>query len=141
MARPFGTKNIESPERMLELFEAYVIETKGNPFLVQDFVGKDGDEVNRKKEKCLTIEGFELYCFREGFIGDLSHYFANTNNSYVDYLTICSHIRKRVRNDQIMGGMAGVYNPSITQRLNGLVEKQQTDITASIKTIPWIDEA
>jgi hypothetical protein len=25
--------------------------------------------------------------------------------------------------------MAGIYNPSITQRLNGLVEKQETSIT------------
>jgi hypothetical protein len=28
-----------------------------------------------------------------------------------------------IRNDQIDGGMVGQYNPSITQRLNGLVEK------------------
>jgi hypothetical protein len=27
-----------------------------------------------------------------------------------------------IRQDQIEGGMAGVYNPSITQRLNGLKE-------------------
>lgn len=137
MARPFGTKNIETPERMLELFEAYATETKANPILVQDFVGKDGDEVNRKKERPLTIEGFELYCFKEGVISDLSHYFANLDGRYSDYVAVCSHIRKRVRNDQIMGGMAGIYNPSITQRLNGLVEKTDNqnsgDMTITVK--------
>ena len=33
-----------------------------------------------------------------------------------------------MRQDQIEGGMAGMYNPSITQRLNSLVEKTQTTI-------------
>lgn len=140
MARPFGTKNIETPEKMLELFESYVTETKEGPILLQDFVGKDGEEVYRKKEKPLTIEGFELYCFRNGFIGDLSHYFANTNNSYADYLTICSHIRKRVRNDQITGGMAGIYNPSITQRLNNLVEKTNNENTGDVTITVKYDE-
>jgi hypothetical protein len=32
-----------------------------------------------------------------------------------------------IRQDQIEGGMVGQYNPSITQRLNGLTEK--TDVT------------
>jgi hypothetical protein len=30
-----------------------------------------------------------------------------------------------IRNDQIDGGMVGQYNSSITQRLNGLVEKTE----------------
>ena len=34
-------------------------------------------------------------------------------------------LRKTIRQDQIEGGMAGVYNPSITQRLNSLVEKTE----------------
>jgi hypothetical protein len=128
MARPAGTKNIETPEKMWELFEAYRKEVKGKPFLVQDFVGKDGDEVYRKKEKPLTLEGFELYCFREGVISDLSKYFANTDNKYSDYCAICSCIRKTIREDQISGGMAGLYNPSITQRLNGLTDKSEVTV-------------
>lgn len=128
MARPKGTKNIETPEKMWEYFEAYVKEVKGKPFLVQDFVGKDGDEVYRKKEKPLTLEGFELYCMREGIIADLSQYFANTEQRYTDYQTICRAIRKTIREDQISGGMAGLYNPSITQRLNGLTDKSEVTV-------------
>ena len=125
MGRPFGTKKIESPERLMELFEQYKNYIKANPFLVQDYVGKDGVEVFRTKEKPLTIDGFETWLFQNAFIGDLSHYFANTNGSYSDFLTICSRIRKTIRQDHIEGGMAGVYNPSITQRLNSLVEKSE----------------
>lgn len=118
-------KYIETPERLWELFEAYKEYAKTNPILVQDYVGKDGKEVFRTKERPLTIEGFECYLYDKEIIGDLSHYFANTNGKYADFLTICSRIKKAVRNDQIEGGMAGIYNPSITQRLNNLVEKTE----------------
>jgi hypothetical protein len=44
-------------------------------------------------------------------------------------VTICTHIKEIVRQDQIEGGMVGQYNPSITQRLNGLKEQvEQTNI-------------
>jgi hypothetical protein len=81
--------------------------------------------VYREKEKPLTIDGFECWCYDNDIISDLSQYFANTEQRYSDYQTICSRIRKAVRTDQIEGGMAGIYNPSITQRLNGLVEKSE----------------
>jgi len=118
-------KYIETPEKMWELFEQYRVYTKSRPILVQDFVGKDGDEVNRKKERPLTIDGFECWCYDNEIISDLSNYFANSDNKYSDYSTICSRIRKAVRTDQIEGGMSGIYNPSITQRLNGLTDKSE----------------
>jgi hypothetical protein len=139
MARPHGTKNIESPEKMWEHFEAYRNLTKSKPILVQDYVGKDGMEVRREKERPLSVDGFECYCFENGIMSDLGHYFSNHEQRYSDYVTICSHIRKVVRNDQIQGGMAGIYNPSITQRLNGLTEKVQTDTNININKLPeWL---
>jgi hypothetical protein len=124
-------KYIETPEKLLEYFEEYKKETKSNPIQVQDYVGKDADMVYRTKERPLTIDGFEVWLFKKGIISDLSNYFANSDNRYSDYSTICSHIKKEVRSDQIEGGMAGIYNPSITQRLNNLVEKVQNDVTVT----------
>ena len=118
-------KAIETPEIMFQLFTEYCEYAKNNPIKVHDFVGKDGDEVYRLRERPLTIEGFENYVYNQGVISDLGKYFANTDNAYEDFRTICSHIRKKIRQDQIEGGMAGVYNPSITQRLNSLVEKSE----------------
>jgi hypothetical protein len=119
-------KLIESPEKMWELFVAYKESAKKKPILVQDFVGKDGMEVRRERERPLTMEGFENYCFEKGIMSDLSHYFANLDGRYADYVAICRTIRRVIREDQISGGMAGIYNPSITQRLNNLVEKTDT---------------
>ena len=127
MARPEGTKTIKTPEIMLELFENYKRLVKLNPIIVVDFVGGKGERAEREKERPLTMEGFEIHCFKEGLNSDLSPYFANRDKRYEDYIPICAHIRKEIRDDQISGGMAGIYNPSITQRLNGLVEKTQNE--------------
>lgn len=124
-------KYIETPEILWKHFEEYKKETKSKPFLVKDWVGKDAKDVYREKERPLTIEGFECWLSDKNIIEDLSNYFANYDNKYTEYLTICSRIKKAVRQDQIEGGMAGMYNPSITQRLNGLVEKTQTDINVT----------
>ena len=125
-------KYIETPEKMWELFTKYKDSVKTNPKEVQDFVGKDANEVNRKKEIPLTIEGFENYVADLGIINDLGHYFSNLNDAYSDYLPICSRIKRKIRQDQIEGGMVGIYNPSITQRLNSLTERTSTEISGGL---------
>ena len=116
------TKYIESPEKLKRYFLSYEKEVKSNPFLVKDWVGKDADEVTREKEKPLTIEGFECWLSEHDIIEDLGDYLKNKENRYTEYAPICSYIKKKTRKDQIEGGMAGIFNPSITQRLNGLAE-------------------
>ena len=136
MARPFGTKKIETPERLLELFNEYTKDTKANPFVVTDWVGGIAKEVVRKKERPLTMEGFGNYCFKMGIITDLRDYFGNRGDAYTDYSDICSRIKEAIRQDQIEGGMAGIYNPSITQRLNNLVEKNQIEVKTEQPLFP-----
>ena len=113
---------------MAQLFEDYKTECKSNPRKKHVFVGKDGTSDYELLERPLTIEGFRVYCYDK--IGCVKQYFDNPDKRYNEYITICSHIREVIRRDQIEGGMVGQYNPSITQRLNGL--KEQTEST--IKT-------
>jgi hypothetical protein len=120
-------KYIETPEKMWEYFLAYEKEVKSNPILVHDFVGKDGDSVHRQKERPLTIEGFENWLFRNDIITDVSDYFENKGKRYSNYIPIIRAIRRAIRRDQVEGGLSGIYNHSLTARINGLVEKSQTD--------------
>lgn len=129
-------KYIETPEKMWEYFESYKKWVKSNPIQVQDYVGKDAEMVYRTKERPLTIDGFECWCYDNEIISDLSNYFANSDNKYSEYSTICSRIRKAVRTDQIEGGMAGIYNPSITQRLNNLTERTENTIITEQPLFP-----
>lgn len=134
MARPKGTKNIETPEIMWEHFLAYKKQVKDNPIIVKDWVGKDATNVYREKEKPLTFVGFQNYLDDNDIITDVTDYFENKDNRYSDFIRICSRIKRNIQDDQIAGGMVGIYNPSITQRLNGLVDKKEMEVKAEVKT-------
>lgn len=126
-------KYIETPEKLYELFKAYKEEVKSNPRTKDVFGGKDFNRDSERLERPLTMEGFEVYCY--DVIGCVNHYFDNPDNRYEEYSTICSRIKKEIRMDQIEGGMVGQYNPSITQRLNGLADKQENKNEHTIKEI------
>ena len=118
-------RNIETPEIMLGLFLQYVEYEKSNPIKVKDWVGGMAKAVIREKEAPLTLEGFSVWCFNNGIARSIHDYFKNLNGNYEEFSLICSRIKETIRQDQIRGGMAGIYNPSITQRLNNLVEKTE----------------
>jgi len=128
-------KYIETPEKMYELFTDYKDVVKTNPIKVQDFVGKDAEEVYRKKERPLTMIGFLNYLDYEGIISDATDYFENKEDRYSDYVRICSRIKREIQEDQIGGGMVGIYNPSITQRLNNLTERIESEVIVSEKVV------
>jgi hypothetical protein len=144
-------KNIETPEKMWELFEEYRKDIKSKPFLLVE--QKRGNTsiakgatlkqirevakatVELPLQRPLTMEGFQNYLDDHNVITDVTDYFENKENRYSEFVRICSRIKRVIRQDQIEGGMAGIYNPSITQRLNGLVDKQETksDVSGDIK--------
>lgn len=130
-------KAIETPEFLYELFKEYKSSVKNKPKLVHDFVGKDADEVWREREKPLTYEGFQNFVEDKEIISTTDHYFMNYEGRYSEFVGICSRIKREIRQDQIEGGLCGIYNASITQRLNGLVEKSEQKI---IQEQPLFDD-
>jgi len=127
MAKVGRPRNLDSPEQLYELFIRYKEDVKANPRIKSVFGGKEFEERAEPLERPLTMEGFELFCWDE--VGQVEQYFKNIDKRYEEFIPICSRIRKEIRRDQIEGGMVGQYNPSITQRLNGLKEQvEQTNI-------------
>jgi len=124
---------IESPEILWDYFVQYKQWVSENPITIEDYVGKDAERVMREKPRPLTVEGFENHCFREFKVSTLQQYFENRDESYSDFISICRTIKMEIRQNQIEGGMAGIFNPSITQRLNNL--KEATDITTNGKDV------
>jgi hypothetical protein len=144
-------KYIETPEKMWDLFQQYRNEIKSNPIYVveqkrgntilpRDLSNVDAETIKESlnstiqlpMQRPLTLEGFENWCADNEIIESIDQYFANYEKRYEEYVGICSRIKKVIRQDQIEGGMVGIYNPSITQRLNGLVEKKETEIKGSL---------
>jgi hypothetical protein len=118
-----------------EEFEALFIEWKqfieNNPIKKQVFVGKDGRHDYELIPRPYTLEGF--LNFAEEKVCLVHQYFENREGRYSTYVDICTRIKRVIRQNQIENGLAGLYNPSITQRLNGLTEK--SDITTNGKDI------
>jgi hypothetical protein len=127
-------KYIETPEKLLKMFEEFKEYTKSNPRYRHQLCQRTGEMVKEPLEVPLTMEGFEVYCFKNHKV-TVSNYFDNRNDVYKDYYTICTYVKKEIRQDQIHGGMVGQYNPSITQRLNGLVEKSQVEQDGKIEVV------
>jgi len=118
MAKP---KYIESPYNMWELFTKYVEWCKDNPVTSEDYVGGAGKKVTRSYDRPLTMSGFRAFGHREGVT--IHHYFSNSEGAYDEYRSICRAIEDEIRDYQITGGLVGLLNSSITQRLNGLTER------------------
>ena len=126
-------RNVDNPQTMWDLFEEYRfdLDFKAEEWLKIQYVGKDAVRKVDAYKIPMTFEGFKRYCWDEE-VGDVEDYFVNDSAKYPEFSSICARIKNIIRENQVIGGMLGVYNPSITQRLNGLVEKQETKIDQDI---------
>lgn len=133
------TKTIESPEQLETLFNSYKEWVKNNPYKVHDYVGKDATEVRKEKQRPVTWSGFEAWLSREKILTHLAHYEQNTAESYTEYLPIIRAIKQECRGDVIDGALAGVYNPNIAARVEGLTDKSESKVSAEIKGITGME--
>ena len=122
------TRIFKSPHELELAWKAYknhLIEESSKWLKIQ-YVGKEGQRMTDEMKLPYTMDGFEVFCYNN--YGTVEQYFKNKDGYYTDFVPICSHIKKEIRENQITGGMLGIFNPSITQRLNNLVEKTE-DVT------------
>jgi hypothetical protein len=122
MAHP--TRLFHEPEEMYEAWERYKQarkeEAKNWPKV--QYVGKDGKRKEDSPILPLTLDGFYVF-FKVNEFAHIRQYFNNHMGLYDAFVPICSRIRTEIRDQQITGGMVGMFNTSITQRLNNLTEK------------------
>jgi len=126
---PHPTRIFTEPEQMYSKFDEYKESVKKQEQEWQriQYVGKDGQRVSDGVKVPLTLEGFKRFCWDTN-VGSVEQYFFNKDGLYDDFVGICARIRNEIRENQIVGGMNGFFNPSITQRLNGLADKNETKI-------------
>lgn len=137
--QPHPSRIFKTPDGLKKAWEGYksFLELEAKKWLKVQYVGKDGERVADPQKIPYTLEGFKRYC-RENH-GDVTEYFLNRDDLYADFTTICSHIREEIRENQITGGMLGFFNPSITQRLNGLTDKSEVKNDVNIQSLPdWL---
>ena len=133
------TRLFKKPEDLIKVWDEYKKDLKKQSlnWLRVNYVGKDGQKVEDPQKVPLTFEGFKRFC-RNNY-GEVEQYFTNQDNYYTDFIGVCRAIKEEIREDQIIGGLLSFYNPSITQRLNGLVDKNELKVEAKIAPFKGID--
>lgn len=123
MAHP--TRIFKTPEELETAWEDYKenLENEALKWVKIQYVGKEGQRMEDAYKLPYTMEGFSVFCHKK--YGNVKQYFNNQDGFYDEFIAICSHIREEIRSNQITGGLLGIYNPSITQRLNSLVERTE----------------
>lgn len=136
---PHPTRIFNTPEELLEAWKGYKenLTEQNKEWLQIQYVGRNGERKADPMKVPMTLEGFKRYC-RENH-GEVHNYFVNSDELYNDFNTICRAIREEIRECQIVGGLLGVYNPSITQRLNGLTDKQDISLKAPVSPFTSFD--
>lgn len=126
MAHP--TRLFHKPEELAKLFEDYKADVaeQSKEWLKVMYVGKDAERKEEAQKVPYTFEGLKRFARKSH--GEIEQYFLNTGGYYDDFVGICRAIKEEIRENQIIGGMLNFYNPSITQRLNNLVDKQEHNV-------------
>lgn len=127
------TRIFETPKQLLTAFNLYKedLAKQSNEWLKVQYVGKDGERVTDPQKVPMTYEGFKRFC-RVNY-GEVKQYFEDKDGYYKEFVDVCSHIKDEIRENQIIGGLLGFYNPSITQRLNGLTDKSESKVDSDNK--------
>lgn len=130
------TRIFKEPEELKKAFDEYKEDLKSQSleWLKVQYVGKDGNRVEEPQKVPCTFEGFKRFC-RLNY-GEVEQYFTNQGNYYDDFVGICREIKDEIRENQIIGGLLGFYNPSITQRLNGLTDNTSTTVIVEQPLFP-----
>lgn len=131
MAHP--TRIFKSPDELEWAFDAYKkhLELEASNWFKVSYVGKEAQRMEDTYKLPYTMSGFEVFCYKN--YGNVAQYFKNQDDLYNDFIPICYQIRKEIADNQITGGLLGMYNPSITQRLNNLSESNVTELKGSVE--------
>ena len=136
------TRIFKSPDDLNKAWGEFKndLDIQANHWLKIQYVGKEGQRMTDAQKVPMTFEGFKRFC-RNNY-GEVEQYFTNQDDCYNDFIGICRAIKEEIREDQIIGGLLGFYNPSITQRLNNLAENTKTELSGglNVPTLPDIGD-
>lgn len=113
----------KTAKELAQAFEDYKAFVDANPFeIVTEF---KGERSVRHVPHPYTLCGFMV------FIDSMSEWCdwkRRVKERGEDFVGVLTRIETEVRDQQVNGGMAGVYNANLTARLNGLTDKK--DVTS-----------
>ncbi len=127
-------KYIETPEKMWELFQAYVdnVET-----LTYEVVHPKLGITHLSVKSPITMQGFKTYGYDNGFT--LQHYIDNPDNAYDEYRVIISRIKDFIFQHNFNRAAVGIYKEQLISKQLGLVEKTENKTQHEVEIFKGID--
>src|SRR6056297_2995496 len=115
-------KLFESPESLLKQCYDYFDWCKENPIKTNDVIrgGENaGTQISYDNERPYTIQGLCVY------LGIVHSTLANYEEYSKDFLAVITHVKDKIRENQLSGSIVGNYNSNIAARINGLTDSQK----------------
>jgi hypothetical protein len=115
---------LKNPETLWDNFLQYSQWVEDNPLLEQNWVGKEGEEVLKRKMRPMLKPAFAVVC---GYANWENLTYQKKSNK--DFSEIISRIESCMTSWNVSGSAAGFLNPNIIARVEGLSE--QTEVKHS----------
>lgn len=110
---------------LIDLFHQYVKEVDENPIMQEDFVGGAGMRVQRELKRPYTKPGFIVFVKKKTGFNISQYLLENPQHDYSAYADVLTEIKMTIADNQITGGMVGIFNARMSSLLQGLVEKTE----------------
>ena len=128
---PHPSRIFKTPDELLKAWNDYKAwrDSSAKKWEKVQYVGKDGVRVTDAPPMPYDIDGFYVW-FHDNYGMFIHHYFDNKDGYYADFGGIVTRI-KAERDDNVKtGSLLGFFNASMGNRITGLTDKQQHEITA-----------
>lgn len=128
--------DIKTPEELEALFEGYRRWCEENPFIMEDFGGNPPEIVRIKKQRPMTIMGFDIYLGKR-LGNNYIHEFTESDSvkKCPEFSQVISRMREQISNEQVSGAMTGVFHHNLVARVNGISEKVDNTYQEKKKTV------
>ncbi len=126
-------KLFKTPEALLKECYAYFDWCHENPIKTNDVIrgGENaGTQISYENERPYTIDGLCV------FLGITYPTLLNYENAetHKDFFKVISHVKSKIRENQLSGAIVGNYNSNIVARINGLTDSQKHEHSGEVKS-------
>jgi len=128
---PHPSRIFKTPDELLKAWNDYKTwrDSSAKKWEKVQYVGKDGERVTDAPPMPYDIDGFYVW-YHDNYGMFIHQYFENKDGYYADFVGIVTRI-KAERDDNVKtGSLLGFFNASMGNRITGLADKQQREITA-----------
>ena len=131
-------KNFPTPNDLQKVWNDYKVLVDSDPHLEEVLTVK-GDIVTIKKARPYMRQGFEAYCYNNGY-GHVCQYLKNQDGLYAKYIPVVTHIKNEWQENQISGTLSGRFKaPNLVARINEIGDLQATTTKVQIEGISTED--